>query len=147
MSSAAQFCAKGCLLLCLHSPLVIPADAEDLLLYVSNDEIYPAPQHHIVTPPLPPRLSANEVRKRLLASFLPHGRRYCIYPRRPACLLHCLLHTPPHKSPNHRIIIHQHHHQYQPLSTRHIGNLRCFARTHTDGDILIIRNEHCIAFI
>lgn len=111
--------AKGSLLLCLHNLLVIRADFEDLLLYVLFEEIYSALHgHHIITPPLPPRLSANEVRKRLLAfaSFLPHGRRYCIYPRRPACLLHCLLHTPPHKSPKHRIIIHQYHPR-RPLYT------------------------------
>lgn len=73
--------------LSLHSLLVIPADFEDLLFYVLIEEVYPALQHHIIAPPLPPRLSANEVRKRLLASFLPHGRRYCcIHPRRPALL-------------------------------------------------------------
>jgi hypothetical protein len=67
------FCAKDCLLLCLHSPLLFQAGFRTLLIihYCIIEKI--AGRHQLITPPLPPRLSANEVSK-AFACIVPSSR-------------------------------------------------------------------------
>lgn len=158
---------------CIALLSVIPADFRTLLITSCCIIIKKIAELHqgILLLHFSPRLSANEVskdgaRKRLLASFLPHGLRlqaaFIRVDLHESCI--CLLHAPPSHQTNHQITNnHRHHQPLYTLAALHHHRLvranqrrtcdfatsahsHCFARTHTDDHNFIVRNEHCIAF-